>query len=609
MEPVFNAEKESPPETAGAAGRFGRREGAFLALAFLAACGYAFLHDGPLLAGDGHLPGIGLTLTQWALIAFALLFAGREGRLRPRPGGVFFLVIALGLGACCTVFSDEMLRLMNLPVMLLTTALALFSLTGATEADPLTGQGLREGCRRFVPAFFSHVGAPFRALRNRQLEADRRPAGIGTGLLLGIPAALLAALLLASADNVFGSMIADAAQFLLDLPMTSAVRVGIALAGTLLLFSFLCATAQKAVPAADAEKKALNPVSYGTVLALLAAVYALFVYVQIRFLFGGAETAAMAGGYAAYARSGFFQLVLLALLTLGLILPALVLCADSKWVRALCAVVALLTGVIDFSAFFRMRLYIQTYGLTLLRVVTLWGIGMILLSLLAALVQCAWPAAKICPVLTVLALGSWLLLNGVNVDMRIAQYQISRYNEGALSDLDVYYLARLSPDVLPALEELKDDSLREAALDLYRDTHGRHVPRAYDWSLGWLRVERIDDGSPAAPVPDAAVHTQSRFALDSAASYDGRFLAQVFLPRDPESPVTLYIRDARMNEALCRIQPTKAGDFAGVCWEDFSCRLWVQLSDGSLACYAPQWTQDPEAARPWYLQNEPTNQP
>ena len=35
-------------------------------------------------------------------------------------------------------------------------------------------------------------------------------------------------------------------------------------------------------------------------------VYAVFCYIQVRYLFGGIETALLQGGYAQYARSGFF---------------------------------------------------------------------------------------------------------------------------------------------------------------------------------------------------------------------------------------------------------------------------------------------------------------
>ena len=94
----------------------------------------------------------------------------------------------------------------------------------------------------------------------------------------------------------------------------------------------------------------------------------------------------------------------MALLTLCLILPSLILCREDKPLRILCAIVAILTIIIDISAFYRMYLYIGAYGLTTLRIVTLWGIGMILLALLAAIVKSIRPDVKICPILAVVVL-------------------------------------------------------------------------------------------------------------------------------------------------------------------------------------------------------------
>ena len=63
-----------------------------------------------------------------------------------------------------------------------------------------------------------------------------------------------------------------------------------------------------------------------------------------------------------------------------------------------------------------MRLYIQAYGLSVLRVATLWGMLMILCALIACLLKCLVPSARVCPALTVLALCTWTALNFGNVD-------------------------------------------------------------------------------------------------------------------------------------------------------------------------------------------------
>ena len=206
----------------------------------------------------------------------------------------------------------------------------------------------------------------------------------------------------------------------------------------------------------------------------------------------------MSGGYAAYARSGFFQLVLVALLTLGVILPALSLFGENRAVRGLCALTSLLTGVIDASAFVRMRLYTEAYGLTTLRVVTLWGIGVIMLALLAVLAKTVWPALRICPALAAVILSSWVMLNWINVDRAVAGNLVSRFNAGAEGTGSIEALASdryWSPDYYPAFRNIADPASRqealrmldERALEETAENRARREPAAYDLSLAFLR--------------------------------------------------------------------------------------------------------------------------
>ena len=80
----------------------------------------------------------------------------------------------------------------------------------------------------------------------------------------------------------------------------------------------------------------------GTLLNALV-LYALFAAVQFEYLFGGAEAAAMEGGWAEYARSGFMQLVIVAAVNLAALLFCAVRAGHSRPVRALCLLLAALT--------------------------------------------------------------------------------------------------------------------------------------------------------------------------------------------------------------------------------------------------------------------------
>ncbi len=64
-----------------------------------------------------HLPGVGLAITQWALLGGCLMCAAREKRLRITRGGVLLAVLSALLALCYALYANDMLRMMNLPVL------------------------------------------------------------------------------------------------------------------------------------------------------------------------------------------------------------------------------------------------------------------------------------------------------------------------------------------------------------------------------------------------------------------------------------------------------------------------------------------------------------
>ena len=189
-------------------------------------------------------------------------------------------------------------------------------------------------------------------------------------------------------------------------------------------------------------------------LTLLNVIYVLFVYIQFSNLFGGAESAAMTGGYAQYARSGFFQLTAVAAINL-LVIALAVPNSRNVWIRAMVLIMAAATGVILASAIWRMRLYISVYGLTVLRVLTLWGMSAIAVLLIIACLSIFVPGIQALRTGMVCMIVLWLALNAVNIDAIIANYNVDAYLSGELSEIDANYLRSLSASeaALQRLEE------------------------------------------------------------------------------------------------------------------------------------------------------------
>ncbi|RKT57364.1 DUF4153 domain-containing protein [Saccharothrix australiensis] len=201
----------------------------------------------------------------------------------------------------------------------------------------------------------------------------------------------------------------------------------------------------------------------------LVVLFAAFVGVQVTTLFGGDDHVLRTAGltYAEYARSGFWQLLAVTLLTLGVIAVTAQLAevgtrTDRTWLRALLGALSVLSLVIVASALARMWAYQQAYGFTVLRVLVatceLW-LGVAYLLVLAAGVRLdgRWLARA------VLGAGFAALvgLAALNPERFIAERNIARWQESGRIDLD--YLTGLSDDAVPAIATLPD-ALRDCVL-------------------------------------------------------------------------------------------------------------------------------------------------
>ncbi len=417
---------------------------------------------------DRGAAGLGVAVFVTALLAAILLRLGRGAK--GDAFGIFCAVCALLLGWSCFLCSNPWLYVLNAFAALCAVILAAFSLSGQLRRAAATAGQFFEAIGLFFLSIFKYIPAPFQAL-GTQLRGDRkRLYGVLIGLLCAVPVLVVVLLLLSSADAVFGGIFTSFADWLRETNLLRWLWWLVRLLFVALLFcSGLYFLTQPRVvepaPTAPAQpRQAHSATPFVTVLALLNVVYAVFAVIQVVYLFGGAETAAMLGGYAQYARSGFFQLVgvaiinLVAVLLTALWLPRCELGPQCA-LKTLSLLLGALTLVILASAVYRMGLYISVYGLSLLRLLTLWAMLVILAGLVAASVKTLKPSFLFFRVFFIFALSSWVLLNLACPARLIAEYNVSAYLSGSVDSFDLQYVTGelvnyRKADVLHALRRL-----------------------------------------------------------------------------------------------------------------------------------------------------------
>ncbi len=210
---------------------------------------------------------------------------------------------------------------------------------------------------------------------------------------------------------------------------------------------------------------ALPAVSVAVVLGGVATLFAAFLAVQARFLFAD-DAALQAYGltHAEYAREGFGQLVVVAVLTwlLLMVLDALRRAPEGRggrWVQALGGVLVLEVLLLLASAAYRLGLYVQTYAWTATRLLVAVFMAWLALVLLGVLWEWLRPAPHRWP--------RWalLLLLGMTATYAVlgpADFIVRRNLRRAARPLDVdtFYLVvseELGPGRWVPLERALDD--------------------------------------------------------------------------------------------------------------------------------------------------------
>lgn len=281
-------------------------------------------------------------------------------------------------------------------------------------------------------------------------------------LAIATPLLLVFGSLFAAADAVF----ADRTGWLLDLRIDGLGQHlfwligGFSLTGAA-LFTSLGAALPGDVAVALPERHRLGRIEVGVILGLLALLFAAFVLIQVRYLFGGEEAvrSSIDITYAEYARRGFFELVAASLL----LLPVL---AAINWGRAqdartfrlflaLAGTLVALLFVVMASAAQRLAMYWDAFGLTELRfyaaAVLVW-LGAAVIWFMATLARRR--SGEFLAGAILLAVATLLLLDVLNPDALIARTNLDRVAAG--HPFDASYAGALSADSIPPLVERFD---------------------------------------------------------------------------------------------------------------------------------------------------------
>lgn len=430
----------------------------------------------------GSVPGIGFGIFIAAIVIGAVLLVARFRR-RLTPLAWWFAALSVLFASLVGVRASYELTFMN---VVLSLALLLFAVAETVGDRIRTFSIVRYTALSWLPFYFiGNVALFFGAWFRERIDGQRRNLGpVIRGVLLALPVLVIFALLFSSADLVFRKYLQATVHFNLS-PETVARVVCIIVVTLLFLgaFWFIFTFRRKERAAAENVVKSndIGRTETHILLWSVNALFILFIAVQLAYLFGGERGIVSQGfTYAAYARRGFFELIVVAVISWILAwsvdrTAASVEPAHRRMTKFLLLVLVLQVVVVMASAFMRLVLYEQAYGFTTLRfyshVFIVWLAVAFVLLLYKIFVRRREAALAFAMLISVLVFAAGV--DAFNPDAFIARQNVQRY--AATGKIDVFYLDYLSPDAVPAIMPILDANdaatAKAAASRLYWKQH------------------------------------------------------------------------------------------------------------------------------------------
>lgn len=404
----------------------------------------------------GYVTGVPLAIFTALLVVIIHALTIVSGKRGNMWAYVFLLPVLLGMVAE-SVYAGETAQIVGLLTILVSFACFTF-----WYASPPVR--LRDVPWLLPPALFFESLLPLEGFTKLfsplARGGERRWKPILLGVLAALPFLLVLGALFIDADALLQKTLSDlfvgfSAETLLQRLITDGIALIFFLGAGWTLMTRLREDRRAVI---NGGERKLEPTATATFLALLNLLFLAFIGFQLVYFFGGASVVQQHGiTYANYARQGFFQLLAVSAIVLALVGGLYLFHAvRQRAARILMVMLILETGIVIASAVRRMQLYIDAYGLSLLRY---WAVAGILFIAVALAVTLAGMLAKMSfsTWFKTLFIGGLLALTALNVmdaEAYIARTNVDRFLSGATRSIDLTYLSSLSSDAVPELVRL-----------------------------------------------------------------------------------------------------------------------------------------------------------
>ena len=443
---------------------------------------------------------LGFGLISACSIAVATVYLLRSGC---KLDGYSATLLALSFVMCGSFIrsNDGFVKAVMVCFLGVSANLGLCLLAEQNRRDPAGVASLLDAPRAAIALGLGKIGPAFRGLnearKNLGTNGKNRSAVL-VGFLFAVPVLAVLIPLLISADAAFEGLLNLLPRVDVTEPVASVI---LGLFAACVVYTRAVALAKsKKKPAEEKLRKKMHPLTVNTVLITVCLLYVVYLFSQLAYISGGLsgilpEEFTMAE----YARRGFFEMVWLCAINLALISGAVALTGGKERVklcRVLCLIIGAVTLFLVATAVAKMVMYIDSYGLTRLRVLTtvimaFLAVTTVIVSLWLLLPKLPYMKGIVLAGLLIGAVTAW-----VDVDTVVAAYNVRAYQAGRLETVDIHHLCSLSDGAIPYIEELAQSG-RNDAVTLHARQHlqdrGQRINDFRGWNIAGAEADRITE--------------------------------------------------------------------------------------------------------------------
>lgn len=304
------------------------------------------------------------------------------------------------------------------------------------------------------------------------------------GFALAIPVLFVVVPLLMASDAAFSGL---AEKLVSNLALT-VLKVALGVIIACFLISY-CLSLKKYElnEIKESSFKGIDGTVTASFLAVISVCYLAYLFSQLAYFFS-AFRGFLPDDYsftpAEYARRGFFEMSIIAAINFAIIFTALLISAKKNEKigvvsRIFCTFIGIFTLIIISTAISKMVLYIERFGMTVLRIGTSAFMIFLAIVFISLMLRLFIPKVRVIRTAFVTAGLILALLGNLNINSVIADYNYNAYINKQLESIDVYTIYELGDEGIPYLVKLADDKDSNVAEDardrlLMRITDGNY---------------------------------------------------------------------------------------------------------------------------------------